>query len=360
MSIWRVAAGIPASFADSIEDFVGLFNLDTWEGMYNLLHRDDVLEVLGKSVVDEYTARLERYEENYQKGGIKGAYAAGVEQGKLLTELTSLVAPGGALEKIGTKVASVAGKATLETTGRIAGRGAHTADHVEDAAKAGDNLADLERKTDLPEHRDSTAGRETGHDGHTNDDVATSTNEPRTSDNASSVGQNEASNHSGVESSAGVVNSGFKPVETKSGLTFDSNVIDGEIEIVTRQKFIGGNIGGEIKDTKFDKAFIFAKFDESTGDLFIRNMRVDQKGNGIGTELISNAIESVGADRVRSVSAQLADTNKDVFDFFKSERLNDIDAFSNTPLGKSLNKLGFKNLDAQNQYPFPLIKASFE
>jgi filamentous hemagglutinin len=80
-------------------------------------------------------------------------------------------------------------------------------------------------------------------------------------------------------------------------------------------------------------------------------MRVDQKGNNIGTELISNAIESVGADRVKSVSAQLADTNKDVFDLFRSEWLSDIGAFSNTPLGKSLNNLGFKTFDAQNQYP---------
>lgn len=91
--------------------------------MYDLFHRDDVLKVLGKSVVDEYTARLERYEENYQK---EAMYAAGFEKGKFLTELASLLAPGGGLAKIGTKVASVAGKATLETIGRVAGRGAHT------------------------------------------------------------------------------------------------------------------------------------------------------------------------------------------------------------------------------------------
>jgi hypothetical protein len=151
---------------------------------------------------------------------------------------------------------------------------------------------------------------------------------------------------------------GFNPA-TKTGLKFETNIANGEIEILTRQKFVDGKVGGEIKDTRFVKAEIHAKFDESTGDLFIRNMRVDQTGNRIGTELISNVIETVGSNNVKTVSAQLARTNKDVFTYNLEKDLTEIQAFGKTPLGKSLHDLGYKTFDVKNSYPFPFIKATY-
>ena len=86
-------------------------------------------------------------------------------------------------------------------------------------------------------------------------------------------------------------------------------------------------------------------------------MGVNQKGNKLGTELISNAIETAGNKNVKSVTASLAKTNKEVFDNAVQSGDNATDAFSKTPLGKSLNDLGFDSQQAQNKQPFPAIKA---
>ncbi|ODC03936.1 hypothetical protein BFW38_10690 [Terasakiispira papahanaumokuakeensis] len=198
-----VVAGVPAGLHDTIDGVVKMLGNPgkTYEALRLLLNSDDLLGNVSDAVKQSFRDRLDKMDEEYLKGGAEGAFNSGMETGKLFMDIAGLLTgAGGAVKTTAMATEKVIARVVaLKGAGRsVVGRGL---DQAGDAAKAGDDLVELGRDTDLPEHRDSTAGRETGQDSHTHDDVATSTNDPRTSDNASSVGQNEASHHSGVDGS---------------------------------------------------------------------------------------------------------------------------------------------------------------
>lgn len=126
-----------------------------------------------------------------------------------------------------------------------------------------------------------------------------------------------------------------------------------QIDIGTRQIFDDVD---NIKNTKFTKSFLFSSFDESTGVLHIQKMRSFQEGKHLGREMISNAIEAVGPDRIKVIRAELADTNKAAFDLSFKANSNAVEAVRNTPLGKALRDLGFNKIEAMNAVPFPKVQ----
>ncbi|MDP1540268.1 MAG: glycohydrolase toxin TNT-related protein, partial [Moraxellaceae bacterium] len=89
------AAGVPGSVIEGLGDlFTAVLNpRETVAAMRELLKSDDVLGVLSDSVRQDFEDRLANIESEYQRGGT-GAFNAGYEQSKLLTEL-SAVAIGG-------------------------------------------------------------------------------------------------------------------------------------------------------------------------------------------------------------------------------------------------------------------------
>jgi filamentous hemagglutinin len=69
------------------------------------------------------------------------------------------------------------------------------------------------------------------------------------------------------------------------------------------------------------------------------------QGRGVGTEMISRAIETVGPQRVSSVSAELGRTNLSVFEQVTASGVARQEAIWQTPLGKSMNSLGYRNVE---------------
>ncbi|MGY2199002.1 hypothetical protein [Pseudomonas gingeri] len=60
--------------------------------------------------------------------------------------------------------------------------------------------------------------------------------------------------------------------------------------------------------------------------------------------MISRAIETVGPDKVESVSAQLGKINAEVFREAKNSGMTELQVVWETPLGKTMDSLGFKRL----------------
>ncbi|MBS0057360.1 DUF4258 domain-containing protein [Yersinia sp. Marseille-Q3913] len=71
-----------------------------------LINSDDVIGTMAQSVKQEWLARINSMEANYQRAGASGAYASGVEAGKLLFEFGGYAVGIGGLAKSGVRVAS--------------------------------------------------------------------------------------------------------------------------------------------------------------------------------------------------------------------------------------------------------------
>ena len=70
-----------------------------------------------------------------------------------------------------------------------------------------------------------------------------------------------------------------------------------------------------------------------------------QPGRGIGTELISTAIETLGPNRVRSFGGQLGIDNLGTFNALIGKGVSQTEAVWGTHLGRTARKLGYGNLD---------------
>ncbi|PYC13246.1 hemagglutinin repeat-containing protein [Pseudomonas mosselii] len=142
----------------------------------------------------------------------------------------------------------------------------------------------------------------------------------------------------------------FKPAD-RSGINFDTSIVNKpngalEIELSARQKF---DKNGEIVDSKFAHTDLVARYAPETG-LFIDWYGTTVKGRGIGTELISRAIEEVGPTRVKQVSATLGNDNRQAYQTARDAGLPADQAVWGTPLGKTMSSLGFKNVEVTSSY----------
>ncbi|WP_368266061.1 ribonuclease domain-containing protein [Dickeya chrysanthemi] len=132
-----MVAGVPAGLYDTIDGIVKTASspMETYEALKSLFNSGDVLGNVSDAVKQSYIDRINNMEAEYQKAGASGSFNAGVEGGKLVTDIAGLLAGGtgvvkvtaGVTEKIVAKVAGKAvGKAESAAAGFI-GNEAHNA-----------------------------------------------------------------------------------------------------------------------------------------------------------------------------------------------------------------------------------------
>ena len=175
------------------------------------------------------------------------------------------------------------------------------------------------------------------------DDVATNLATPRTL-NSQFGGVRFGNVGSAAEAAA--TNIGFRPA-ARTGLDFTARVESQgaiiEVDLLSKQRFDRNT--GEIITSPYARSHLIGRLRER-GDLFIDWYETSVPGRGVGTEMLSRAVESVGPESVNSVSARFGLTNKAVFDAGRTSGLSLDEAAWATPLGKSMRQLGFKNANA--------------
>lgn len=94
-----------------------------------------------------------------------------------------------------------------------------------------------------------------------------------------------------------------------------------------------------------------ATFNPSDGDLIIDFVESSKHRLGIAPEMISRAIEKVGASNVKSISGQLDEINKGVYKIYRDEYgMSALEAALHTPAAKIRQTLGYSQIkfDASN------------
>ena len=115
-------AGIPTEIWDAASGLVGTIAhpIDTYNAMKTLIANGE----LDDAIKQDYINRINRLESEYQRGGT-GAYFAGLESGKLFTEVATLFVGG---EVIAAKTAGTLGKAgKVAKVAKTADKSANTA-----------------------------------------------------------------------------------------------------------------------------------------------------------------------------------------------------------------------------------------
>ncbi|MDU6434744.1 MAG: hypothetical protein E6556_18605 [Pantoea sp.] len=123
-------AGVPAGLYDAVEGIVKTASspVETYEALKALFNSGDVLGNVSDAVKQSYIDRIDRMEAEYQRAGVSGSFNAGVEGGKLVTDIAGLIAGGagaakitaGVTEKIVAKVAYKAESATAKAGAEVA------------------------------------------------------------------------------------------------------------------------------------------------------------------------------------------------------------------------------------------------
>ncbi|WP_130099352.1 VENN motif pre-toxin domain-containing protein [Siccibacter turicensis] len=110
--------GVPQGISDSVEGLSKAVTnpAATYDAIKQLITSDDMFSTMSDAVKQSYIDRINWMESEYQRAGAGGAYNAGLEAGKLVSDLVTAVAGGVGLAKTGGVltekiVAKVAGKA---------------------------------------------------------------------------------------------------------------------------------------------------------------------------------------------------------------------------------------------------------
>lgn len=103
------------------------------------------------------------------------------------------------------------------------------------------------------------------------------------------------------------------------------------VELSARQKF---DKTGAVVDSKFAQSDLVARYSPD-GNLHIDWYGTTVSGKGVGSEMVSRAIETVGPDKVKAVSAQLGNDNLEAFRAGTSAGLSKEQAVWSTPFGKN-------------------------
>lgn len=96
-------AGVPAGLYDAIDGIVkvGANPQQTYEALKSLFNSGDVLGNVSDAIKQSYIDRIDHMEAEYQKAGASGSFNAGVEGGKLVTDIAGLLAGGAGVVKNG-------------------------------------------------------------------------------------------------------------------------------------------------------------------------------------------------------------------------------------------------------------------
>ncbi|WP_448310744.1 VENN motif pre-toxin domain-containing protein [Pantoea sp. PGP6] len=94
-----MVAGVPAGLYDAVDSIVKTANspVETYEALKTLFNSGDVLGNVSDAVKQSYIDRIDQMEAEYQKAGASGSFNAGVEGGKLVTDIAGLLAGGAGL-----------------------------------------------------------------------------------------------------------------------------------------------------------------------------------------------------------------------------------------------------------------------
>ncbi|MGI8488887.1 hemagglutinin repeat-containing protein [Pectobacterium sp. S5] len=110
--------GVPQGLYDSVESLSKSISdpAAAYDAIKQLIVSDDIFSTMSDAVKQSYINRINLMEAEYQKAGAGGAYNAGVEAGKLVSDLAAAIAGGVGVAKAGTVltervVAKVVGKA---------------------------------------------------------------------------------------------------------------------------------------------------------------------------------------------------------------------------------------------------------
>ncbi|WP_455474847.1 two-partner secretion domain-containing protein [Bartonella sp. B30(2025)] len=97
-----VAAGVPVELFDTVNDLlhIGLHPIATLGALKDLITSGDLVGVVAQS----YVERIDHLTEEFERAGAGGSFNAGLEVGKLLTEVVTLVIGGAGVAKGGIKL----------------------------------------------------------------------------------------------------------------------------------------------------------------------------------------------------------------------------------------------------------------
>lgn len=107
-------------------------------------------------------------------------------------------------------------------------------------------------------------------------------------------------------------------------------------------------------DSKFAQSDLIGRYSPD-GNFHIDWYGTTVSGRGVGVDMISKAVESVWADKVKAVSAQLGNVNCDSYNSAISSGISPVQAVWATPLGETMISLGFKGVEV-NAYNVKLYQ----
>jgi len=96
--------GVPQGISDSVESLSKAITnpAATYDAIKQLITSDDMFSTMSDAVKQSYIDRINLMESEYQRAGAGGAYNAGLEAGKLMSDLITAVAGGVGVAKTGT------------------------------------------------------------------------------------------------------------------------------------------------------------------------------------------------------------------------------------------------------------------
>ncbi len=113
-----MVAGVPAALYDTVDGIVKTASspVETYQALKALFNSGDVLGNVSDAVKQSYIDRIDRMETQYQQAGASGSFNAGVEGGKLVTDIAGLLAGGAGIVKGGVVLTE---KVVAKTTGMV-------------------------------------------------------------------------------------------------------------------------------------------------------------------------------------------------------------------------------------------------
>lgn len=111
-------AGVPAGLYDAVDGIVkvGANPQQTYEALKSLFNSGDVLGNVSDAIKQSYIDRIDHMEAEYKKAGASGSFNAGVEGGKLVTDIAGLLAGGAGVVKNGVVLTQ---KIVVKTTSMV-------------------------------------------------------------------------------------------------------------------------------------------------------------------------------------------------------------------------------------------------
>ncbi|WP_017462622.1 putative Ig domain-containing protein [Dyella ginsengisoli] len=141
----------------------------------------------------------------------------------------------------------------------------------------------------------------------------------------------------------------FTPYRSELGLDFETQTAqtsNGTTITVQSNQTVAAD--GSIVDqgsTEFPANQLRATFNSQTGNLNIDWLGASPQQSGLGTEMVSRAIEQLGPENVTSISGDLDASNEGIYDYYYNDLgYSSQDALQMTPAAKIRATLGYSNV----------------